>query len=202
MGKEALKTKEEMQAIARKNAAARIKKVGVSVCAVSCDTPFLLARERERERDTTLSSLCVHQHIRIYHLWSRKSVSEMFLESSSLLEHRPSLCVLSSRKFIRRASFWPVSPPPSPLIHAPPPPPPPPQEKADFERERARLKEEIARDKAERKARGGKLSTKLGVDGYKPAAAQGVYGGPSAGGGGGDAAAPAAASAPEAQKVS
>lgn len=76
----------------------------------------------------------------------------------------------------------------------------PPQEKADFERERARLKEEIARDKAERKARGGKLSTKLGVDGYKPAAAQGVYGGPSAGGGGGDAA-PAAASAPEAQKV-
>eukprot|EP00752_Nemacystus_decipiens_P014348 g12765.t1 len=73
------------------------------------------------------------------------------------------------------------------------------KEKADFERERARLKEEIARDKAERKARGGKLSTKLGVDGYKPAAAQGVYGGPSAGGGGGDAT-PAAASAPEAQK--
>lgn len=29
MGKEALQTKEEMQAIARKNAAARIKKVGV-----------------------------------------------------------------------------------------------------------------------------------------------------------------------------
>eukprot|EP00903_Cladosiphon_okamuranus_P006438 g6298.t1 len=73
------------------------------------------------------------------------------------------------------------------------------KEKADFERERARLKEEIARDKAERKARGGKLSTKLGVDGYKPAAAQGAYGAPSAGGGEGDAA-PAGASAPEAQK--
>lgn len=56
------------------------------------------------------------------------------------------------------------------------------QEKQAFEQERARLKAEIAKDKAERKARGGKLSSKLGVDGYKPAAAQGVYGGPSAGG--------------------
>ena len=53
------------------------------------------------------------------------------------------------------------------------------QEKEDFERERARLKEEIARDKAERKARGGKLSTKLGVDGYNPSAPQGTYGGAS-----------------------
>ncbi|CAM9371678.1 unnamed protein product [Pylaiella littoralis] len=71
------------------------------------------------------------------------------------------------------------------------------KEKLDFERERARLKEEIARDKAERKARGGKLSTKLGVDGYNPSAAQGVYGGPSAGGapGGGLGDAPPAAAA-------
>ncbi|CAM9546982.1 unnamed protein product [Ascophyllum nodosum] len=53
------------------------------------------------------------------------------------------------------------------------------KEKEDFERERARLKEEIARDKAERKARGGKLSTKLGVDGYNPSAPQGTYGGAS-----------------------
>ncbi|CAM9164716.1 unnamed protein product [Hapterophycus canaliculatus] len=56
------------------------------------------------------------------------------------------------------------------------------KEKQAFEQERARLKAEIAKDKAERKARGGKLSTKLGVDGYKPAAAQGVYGGSSAAG--------------------
>lgn len=75
------------------------------------------------------------------------------------------------------------------------------QEKLDFERERARLKEEIARDKAERKARGGKLSTKLGIDGYNPSAAQGVYGGPSTGGapggggGGGAGDAPPAAAA-------
>ncbi|CAN0540158.1 unnamed protein product, partial [Ectocarpus sp. 12 AP-2014] len=70
-------------------------------------------------------------------------------------------------------------------------------EKQAFEQERARLKAEIAKDKAERKARGGKLSTKLGVDGYKPAAAQGVYGGPSAAGGAGaEGAAPADAAGP------
>lgn len=87
--------------------------------------------------------------------------------------------------------------------------PPPPrtrstkQEKQAFEQERARLKAEIAKDKAERKARGGKLSTKLGVDGYKPAAAQGVYGGPSAtGGAGAEGAAPADAAGPsEEQQV-
>lgn len=77
------------------------------------------------------------------------------------------------------------------------------QEKQAFEQERARLKAEIAKDKAERKARGGKLSTKLGVDGYKPAAAQGVYGGPSAAGGAGaGGAAPADAAGPsEEQQV-
>ena len=37
-------------------------------------------------------------------------------------------------------------------------------------------KEEIARDKAEHRAQGGKLSTKLGVDGYNPSAPQGTYG--------------------------
>ncbi|CAM9954587.1 unnamed protein product, partial [Ectocarpus fasciculatus] len=76
------------------------------------------------------------------------------------------------------------------------------KEKQAFEQERARLKAEIAKDKAERKARGGKLSTKLGVDGYKPAAAQGVYGGPSAAGGagaGGAAAADAAGPSEEQQ---
>ncbi|CBJ27422.1 PUB domain, zinc finger protein Thioredoxin [Ectocarpus siliculosus] len=71
------------------------------------------------------------------------------------------------------------------------------KEKQAFDQERARLKAEIAKDKAERKARGGKLSTKLGVDGYKPAAAQGVYGGPSAAGGAGaGGAAPADAAGP------
>lgn len=77
------------------------------------------------------------------------------------------------------------------------------QEKEQFERERARLKEEIARDKAERKARGGKLSTKLGVDGYNPSAPKATYGSGGPAGGGGDggegAAVPtdAAAAAPE-----
>ena len=69
MGKEALKTKEEMQAIARKNAAARIKKVGVSVCAVSCDTLFLLAREREREREREIPRFplcaCINTYVYI-----------------------------------------------------------------------------------------------------------------------------------------
>lgn len=82
------------------------------------------------------------------------------------------------------------------------------KEKEEFARERARLKEEIARDKAERKARGGKLSTKLGVDGYNPSAPQGVYGAAAAGGsgadagteGGGERAAAVAAPAAEASK--
>ncbi|CAN0267770.1 unnamed protein product, partial [Laminaria digitata] len=88
-------------------------------------------------------------------------------------------------------------------------------EKGQFERERLRLREEIARDKAERKARGGKLSTKLGVDGYNPAAPKGAYvaegGGGGAGAEGGGAgeegageegAAAAAEAAPEKMKKS
>ncbi|CAM9145971.1 unnamed protein product [Scytosiphon promiscuus] len=76
------------------------------------------------------------------------------------------------------------------------------REKQAFEQERARLKAEIAKDKAERKARGGKLSSKLSVEGYKPAAAQGVYGGPSAAGNpsGGAAAPEGAAAAAEPEK--
>ena len=42
------------------------------------------------------------------------------------------------------------------------------KEKADFARERERLREELARDKAERASGKGKLSSRLGVDGYKP----------------------------------
>jgi thiol-disulfide isomerase/thioredoxin len=42
------------------------------------------------------------------------------------------------------------------------------KEKDSFKRERERLRAEIARDKAERIANKGKLSTRLGVGGYKP----------------------------------
>ena len=42
------------------------------------------------------------------------------------------------------------------------------KEKMDFARERERLREELARDKAERASGKGKLSSRLGVDGYKP----------------------------------
>jgi UBX domain-containing protein 1/4 len=42
------------------------------------------------------------------------------------------------------------------------------KEKADFLKERQRLREELARDKAERASGKGKLSSRLGVDGYKP----------------------------------
>lgn len=55
------------------------------------------------------------------------------------------------------------------------------QEKEDFARERERLRAEIARDKAERQARGGRLASKLGVDGYNPSAPQGAYGAPAQG---------------------
>ncbi len=46
------------------------------------------------------------------------------------------------------------------------------KEKEDFKRERARIKAEIAKDKLERKAHHGKLTSKLGVDGYNPDAIQ------------------------------
>ena len=42
------------------------------------------------------------------------------------------------------------------------------KEKEDFKRERARLRAELAKDKAERQAHHGKLTSKLGVDGYHP----------------------------------
>ena len=42
------------------------------------------------------------------------------------------------------------------------------KEKEEFIKERQRLREELARDKAERAAQKGKLSSKLGVEGYKP----------------------------------
>ena len=42
------------------------------------------------------------------------------------------------------------------------------KEKDDFKKERLRLREELARDKAERAAHKGKLSSRLGVEGYKP----------------------------------
>ena len=42
------------------------------------------------------------------------------------------------------------------------------KEKEDFKKERARIRAELARDKAERAAQGGKLSSKLGVEGYHP----------------------------------
>ena len=42
------------------------------------------------------------------------------------------------------------------------------KEKDAFQKERLRLREELARDRAERAAHKGKLSSRLGVDGYKP----------------------------------
>lgn len=42
------------------------------------------------------------------------------------------------------------------------------KEKEEYIKERQRLREELARDKAERAAQKGKLSSKLGVEGYKP----------------------------------
>lgn len=46
------------------------------------------------------------------------------------------------------------------------------REKEEAKRERERLRAEIARDKAERRAHGGKLASKLGVEGYNPSALQ------------------------------
>ena len=46
------------------------------------------------------------------------------------------------------------------------------KEKEDFKKERARLRAELAKDKAERQAHQGKLTSKLGVDGYHPDAVQ------------------------------
>jgi UBX domain-containing protein 1/4 len=42
------------------------------------------------------------------------------------------------------------------------------REKEDFRRERERIRAELAKDKAERAAHAGKLSSRLGVDGYNP----------------------------------
>jgi thiol-disulfide isomerase/thioredoxin len=42
------------------------------------------------------------------------------------------------------------------------------KEKDDFKRERARIRAELAKDKAERQSNKGKLSSKLGIDGYNP----------------------------------
>ena len=46
------------------------------------------------------------------------------------------------------------------------------KEKEAFKKERARLRAELAKDKAERLANAGKLSSKLGVEGYHPDAIQ------------------------------
>ena len=46
------------------------------------------------------------------------------------------------------------------------------KEKEDFKKERLRLRMELEKDKAERAARGGKLQSRLGVEGYKPDAVQ------------------------------
>lgn len=46
------------------------------------------------------------------------------------------------------------------------------REKEDARRERERIRAELAKDKAERQANKGKLSSKLGVDGYNPDAIQ------------------------------
>ena len=43
------------------------------------------------------------------------------------------------------------------------------KEKEDAKRERDRLRAELAKDKAERKARGGKLAGRLAAEGYNPA---------------------------------
>jgi UBX domain-containing protein 1/4 len=42
------------------------------------------------------------------------------------------------------------------------------KEKEESKRERQRLREELAKDKAERAAQGGRLASRLGVEGYKP----------------------------------
>ena len=46
------------------------------------------------------------------------------------------------------------------------------KEKEAFKRERARIKAEIEKDKAERRAHKGKLTSKLGIEGYNPDAIQ------------------------------
>jgi thiol-disulfide isomerase/thioredoxin len=46
------------------------------------------------------------------------------------------------------------------------------KEKEDFRKERARIKAELERDRLERKAHHGKLSSKLGIEGYNPDAIQ------------------------------
>lgn len=51
------------------------------------------------------------------------------------------------------------------------------KEKEDSKKERERLRQELAKDKAERKTNHGKLSSKLGVDGYNPDAIQYDVGG-------------------------
>eukprot|EP00608_Synchroma_pusillum_P001020 CAMPEP_0198430806 /NCGR_PEP_ID=MMETSP1452-20131203/15757_1 /TAXON_ID=1181717 /ORGANISM="Synchroma pusillum, Strain CCMP3072" /LENGTH=400 /DNA_ID=CAMNT_0044151259 /DNA_START=18 /DNA_END=1218 /DNA_ORIENTATION=- len=68
------------------------------------------------------------------------------------------------------------------------------REKDEFKRERERLRAELERDKAERRARGGKLASKLGVDGYNPSAVQ--YDRPAEGAEGEAGAEPAAVAAP------
>lgn len=42
------------------------------------------------------------------------------------------------------------------------------KEKEEYKKERARLRAELAKDKAERASQGGKLKSRLGVEGYKP----------------------------------
>jgi hypothetical protein len=56
------------------------------------------------------------------------------------------------------------------------------REKIEQERERQRLLAELAKDKAERKARGGKLAGKLSVEGYQPTGLQADYSASSNGG--------------------
>ena len=46
------------------------------------------------------------------------------------------------------------------------------KEKEDFKRERARIKAELEKDRLERKSHKGKLTSKLGIDGYNPDAIQ------------------------------
>lgn len=46
------------------------------------------------------------------------------------------------------------------------------KEKEDFKKERARIRAELEKDKAERRANAGKMTSKLGVDGYRPDAIQ------------------------------
>merc|ERR1712232_523236 len=48
------------------------------------------------------------------------------------------------------------------------------REKEEAKRERERLRAEIAKDKAERKARGGRLAGKLSVEGYAPSGSRAV----------------------------